>query len=519
MAKRSQGLRRSLLDEMEHDESSRRHSENDDFGVPQRFDQVFGGADDGYGDDDEDDDLLLMGHHRYNHDHHAHYDGDESSSTGVYSPLPTQRHSISSNDMGDSTSTNNIMLAMDPLYEGNEEVVMETMADMGYEDPDALASSRRSEFSNNSTSIQQAEEQTEVSTRRSHIYRSSGASTNVSDLSSADKSLLTPRTNRNSLLLETKNELSNRRLVVGRGSHDSSLTADTAAKSGGNGSTAGGSMALFKTIRKRATFLHRSPTRETGGTTIHSVGSHITDAVSRLNSHSSNEFEHVAAAAAVVAASTQAPTKRGVQFSRGDYALVVLTLLGREDPDGGKGQCTVDPVNAHGYPHGQGKTEAQRHGPYLYVLCQVTQVHFDEDERYYTVRRCDNDKEQRGDQAFMEAIRDEDAVDVALRAAQRTEREPKRPGRDEHYRGRRQCSAWYRHWVEERLLTWYRQKRQSTKVTVKHMMDGDHGYSINLSFSSINLLVACSLIFLFLDVVTVTFLSSDWDKSAAVLGL
>jgi len=38
-------------------------------------------------------------------------------------------------------------------------------------------------------------------------------------------------------------------------------------------------------------------------------------------------------------------------------------------------------------------------------------------------------------------------------------------------------------------------------------------------FSSVNLLVVCSLIFLFLDVVTLSFLSADWDTAAGILGL
>ena len=271
---------------------------------------------------------------------------------------------------------------------------------------------------------------------------------------------------------------------------------------------------MFKNaILRRTTFLHgRSSTSDATGAAGGSSG--ITDALSRLYSTQSHEFDHVAAAAAVVAASTQAPLKRGVQFSRGDYALVVLTLLGRADAEGDK--HTVDPVNAHGYPQGQGKTELQRHGPYMYVLCQVTQVHFDEDERYYTVRRCDNDKEQRADQAYMEAIGDEDAVEVALRAAQRTEKETKPSGRVEH---ERRCSEWYRHWVEELLVPWYRRKRMSAKTFVKHMMNGDHGYAINLSFTSINLLVLCSFIFLFLDVLTISLLSAEWDSASAVVGM
>ena len=520
MARRSEGRRRSLLDEMEHDESSRRQSEHDDFGVPQRFDQVFIGGGD-YDDDDydEEDDLLLMGVGRRQNRHlrspSNHDDGDESSSTGVYSPLHQQlvlphrrsSNSTSNNDLGTSTSSHN---RLDPLYERFDEMVVgggETFVDSGYKDPDAATP-------NNS----------QINTERptppfphhrplnDHSMSTSGA---LSDLSSSENFTQSlPPSPRSAARKNLQRHSGSRRATVGEARPSNALassggvhSASARVSSGG-----GGGRKLFKTaILKHTTFLHgRSSTRDSP-----TGAGAMTDAVSRLSSSQSHELDRVAAASAVVASSTPAPLKRGVQFSRGDDVLVVLTRLGMADDAEGE-KCTVDPVNAHGYPQGQGKTEVQRNGPYLYVLCQVTQVHFDEDERYYTVRRCDNNKEQRADQAYMEAIRDENAVGVALRAAQRTERETKPSGRVVH---ERRCSEWYRHWVEEIMVPWYRQKRMSAKAFVKHILNGDHGYAIKLSFTSINLLVLCSLIFLFIDVLTISLLSAEWDNGVAVVGM
>jgi len=121
----------------------------------------------------------------------------------------------------------------------------------------------------------------------------------------------------------------------------------------------------------------------------------------------------------------------------------------------------------------------------------------------------------------MEPIRNEEAIEVALRAAQLTARDYRdRLERDDEHK-----SLWHRssesfgHFVEKRVVPFYSKTRNSAKIVVKRMMNGDHGYSINFRFSSINFLVLCSLIFLFLDVVTISFFTVDWDQTAAIVGL
>lgn len=100
--------------------------------------------------------------------------------------------------------------------------------------------------------------------------------------------------------------------------------------------------------------------------------------------------------ASVVAQSAASAAKRGhVQFGTDDVVLCLLSLLNvfneGDDPD----TFTVNPVNEHGYPVGEGKTDVERQEPHVFVLATVSQVHFDENERYYTVIRADNGSEQR----------------------------------------------------------------------------------------------------------------------------
>lgn len=55
------------------------------------------------------------------------------------------------------------------------------------------------------------------------------------------------------------------------------------------------------------------------------------------------------------------------------------------------------PVNRLGFPTGEGITFTEQQGPYLYVLCTVKQIHFDEMMPYYTLVRADNGESVRGD--------------------------------------------------------------------------------------------------------------------------
>jgi class 3 adenylate cyclase len=256
-------------------------------------------------------------------------------------------------------------------------------------------------------------------------------------------------------------------------------------------------------------------------------------AVDRLGSLDTNaEWENTVAAAAIVAASAAPPANRsGKQFSQDGHVLVMLAILNITNHDDDKETFTIAPVNRYGYPEGEGKTEAQKHGPYSFVLCTVTKVHFDEDERYYTVKRADTGTEQRADPNWMESIKDDEAtVESALRAAKRTRltEEEKNNSREREYRGPvRVLSDSFREVVsclpakklKNHLVRWYTQARRRTKILLTHVLHGDKGFAFKMRVTGINFLVLCSFMYLFTEVICLAFLPARLDWAAAFVGL
>jgi hypothetical protein len=313
------------------------------------------------------------------------------------------------------------------------------------------------------------------------------------------------------------------------------VDSDSEQTDSGNSSQKGNNfMQSLRISRRRSTTRQRGQQqrRSLSGSSSSSTNNNnnnrtMADAVELLGNTNSTDFEHVAAAAAVVAAASQTSAKRGyVQFGQGDHVLVMLTLLGMADVSGDKESYTVDPVNALGYPQGQGKTESQKQGPFLFVLCTVTQVHFDEDERYYTVRRFDTGSEQRADPGYMEPIRDADAIEVALGAAQRRSlADPTGGAVTGHYA----AGLCHCRWIQaataamvhvlRRVVTVYTQSRRTAKTLLQRWLHGENGYACTMRFSGINFLVLCSLIFLFYDVLPLIFLSKNLDQACTILGL
>ena len=131
-----------------------------------------------------------------------------------------------------------------------------------------------------------------------------------------------------------------------------------------------------------------------------SVFGNLDNAIESLRKQdSNNEWENVAAAAAVVAAGSAGgqSKKSYVQFAVNETVLVFLTLLNVTNMEDPKDTFTIAPVNKYGFPAGEGTTEAEKSGPYSFVLATVRHVHFDEDDRYYTIMRADTGTEQRAD--------------------------------------------------------------------------------------------------------------------------
>ena len=251
-------------------------------------------------------------------------------------------------------------------------------------------------------------------------------------------------------------------------------------------------------------------------------------AVEKFNA--SDDWEQQTAAAAVVASRKA----HSVQYSQGDRVLVLVTLLNftirqmQMQPSAGmddetvkeiKDSVTLAPVNKAGFPEGEGRTDAEKAGPFSYVLCTVQQVHFDEDERYYTVIRGDTGTEQRAEAAWMEPILEEAGMQAAMRASKVTA-----ASLADHVQGtdgnRRENAfqAWTGTFAEW-LQGVYQKNRLRAKILIRKILQGDSGYGFKIRLTWINFLVLCSFIFFFLDVIALAFLSHESDYAVAVVEL
>ena len=254
------------------------------------------------------------------------------------------------------------------------------------------------------------------------------------------------------------------------------------------------------------------------------TSSAMVDAVERLNKYQSSDFEYVSAAAAVVTATASGKRNYVQQFGQGDHVLVILAILGLADAFGNKEMYTVDPVNKLGFPRNEGKTEAQNQGPFLYVLCVVKQVHFDEDERYYTVLRCDTNTEQRADPGYMEPIRDGEVIELAYQASQRSRMSManQHVPTTEHIgfceRGMKSLMQ-FGITMKRRFIPTYIRTRNGTKQMMQRLLHGEPGCALHFRFSGINFLVCCSLLFLFHDIFALGYLPASADFVMDTIGL
>jgi hypothetical protein len=258
----------------------------------------------------------------------------------------------------------------------------------------------------------------------------------------------------------------------------------------------------------------------------------LDNAIESLRKQDSNsEWENVAAAVTVVAAGSQAAgsgKSRHIQFAANDTVLVFLTLLNVTNMDDPKDTFTIAPVNKLGYPQGAGATEQEKVGPYTFVLATVKHVHFDEDDRYYTVIRADTGTEQRADSGWMEPLSDPEGIDAASRAAKRTVRSTQdKPTEEEDQPGYFQnfmdhfvfVASWPTDFFRLTLLPWYRHRRVAAKQRVAQLLYGDSPFSCKVRLTGINILVSCSFVFLFLEVINLGFLPGTADDEVAIVGV
>ena len=306
----------------------------------------------------------------------------------------------------------------------------------------------------------------------------------------------------------------------------------------------------IRSIKRR---FSRKPYRSTSHTTPgrnFKNGSVVFDSVDTAmctwGQRCNSERENMAAAAAVVAAGTSGGNNK--IFSVNEPVLVFLNILNRTNSVDHKDSFTVTPVNKYGYPPGEGKHAEHYQGPYVYVLATVRKVHFDEDAPYYTVERADTGTEQRADTGlfvvsilslvlshvefyssassiitvWMEQFKLPESLEFALRAALTTSRSVTvEDHATNEYTGFEWISAvlsWPVHFSKVTFIPWYKRNRSILKAHVAHMLYGDSPYACRMRVTGINLLVLCSLVYIFLEIIALAFFPASADNALAVVG-
>lgn len=128
---------------------------------------------------------------------------------------------------------------------------------------------------------------------------------------------------------------------------------------------------------------------------------------------------------------------------------------------------------------------------------------------------------------WMEPLNDPEAIVAATLAAAKTMRSSlDTPIEEEDEHGYFQdfidcfldSISWPADFAQSTLIPWYRKQRENTKRQVTSVLYGDAPFSCRVRITSINILVFCSLLFLFLEVFNLAFLPARADHEVAVIG-
>lgn len=128
---------------------------------------------------------------------------------------------------------------------------------------------------------------------------------------------------------------------------------------------------------------------------------------------------------------------------------------------------------------------------------------------------------------WMEPIKDPVGIEAAMRAAGRTVRSTQdKPIEKEEERNfvavasdcLMDAISWPSDFAVNVLKPFYRQQRANAKQSVTKLLYGTSPFACKLRITGINLLVGCSLIFLFLEVVNLGFFPARWHDEVAIVG-
>lgn len=120
----------------------------------------------------------------------------------------------------------------------------------------------------------------------------------------------------------------------------------------------------------------------------------------------------------------------------------------------------------------------------------------------------------------MEPIKSIQGIEAAMRAASQTSREvPVSPADDDSNPFCSRILKWPAKFLKQVAIPCYTSLRAKTKHHVKLLLFGQSPYTCKIRATGINFLVACSSVYLFLEVVSLSFFPADADFPVAVVGL
>lgn len=120
----------------------------------------------------------------------------------------------------------------------------------------------------------------------------------------------------------------------------------------------------------------------------------------------------------------------------------------------------------------------------------------------------------------MEPLTDYHGIEAATRAAQQTGRSTvDRPPSARETGGILALSNRPVHFLRDKIIPWCQTAREATKERVRHIIWGDAPFYCTLRLTTVNILVMCSFVYMFIEVTALAFFPASWDYGVAVFGV
>lgn len=230
-------------------------------------------------------------------------------------------------------------------------------------------------------------------------------------------------------------------------------------------------------------------------------------------------------------AAAVAQQPRQAQFRRKEIGDSVLVRY--------HGRTPRRAVNEYGFPAGEGATPEEQNGPYLYVLAKVKKVHFGENAEYYTVTRADTGHDQRADRGELFSIsgHGKAAASIAANQAQTNQSSIRSEDPSPNNRTETKCLTIFEAiiclpltpflWLAEcfvivigrRLYQLGAKALASTRSHGGLFLNGSSPYACSIRITLVNILVICSIWYVFIDQARLAFFPPSSDHAVAIVSL